>query len=175
MPDLKGRTFPELDRVVIEGKDMIASARHSEGTVELQKGYDWTGDGQILFDPSSANAFLEVSFQITDPEMSGLVLRLTHAPDYGRYRILLDGEDVTALKDYPDWNPQGPRDLYARGVEVRDYYLGSYTLAPGGHTLRFESAGASPFSTGDLIGLDSVRLRERWHKKRASLRAAAVR
>jgi len=175
LPDLAGRTFPDLDRVVIEGKDLIGSARHSEGVIELQKGYDWTGDGQILFDPSSADAFLEVSFPIVGSERSGLVLRLTHAPDYGRYRIFLDGEEVTSLADYPDWNPQGPRDFYARGVEVRDFYLGSYTLAPGTHTLRFESAGANPFSTGDLVGLDSVRLRARWHKKRASLRPATVR
>ena len=87
--------------------------------------------------------------------------------------IFLDGQEVTKLQDYPEWNPQGPRDFYARDVEARDYYLGSYILAPGGHMLRFESAGANPFSTGTAIGLDSVRLRARWHTKRKSLRPAA--
>lgn len=171
LPSLEARAFPTLDRA-IEGKDMLGSARHSDGRLELQKGYDWTGDGQILFVPSSPSAFLEVSFQIAEPELVGLVLRLTHAPDYGTYRIFLDGQEVTKLKDYPEWNPQGPRDLYARDLEVRDYYVGSYTLSTGRHTLRFESVGANPFSTGNAIGLDSVRLRARWHTKRKSLRPA---
>jgi hypothetical protein len=171
LPSLAARSFPNLDRV-IEGKDMIASARHSPGTLELQKGYDWTGEGQVFFMPESEDAFLELEFRIGEPERAGLVLRLTQGPDYGRYRIYLDGREVTELEDYPDWNPRGARDLYARGVEVRDLYLGSYALSPGAHTLRFEAAGRNPFSTGSALGLDSVRLRERWNKKRASLRPA---
>jgi hypothetical protein len=169
LPSLEGRTFPNLDRV-IEGKDMIGSARHSLGTLELQEGYDWTGEGQIFFVPASEDAFLELKFQIAEPELAGLVLRLTYGPDYGKYRILLDGEEVTELADYPDWNPRGPRDFYAEGVEVKDYYLGSYTLSPGMHTLRFEAVGRNPLSSGSVLGLDSVRLRERWHKQRRSLR-----
>lgn len=171
LPSLVERTFPDLDRV-IEGKDLLGSVRHSRGELELQPGYDWTGEGQILFSPSTEDVFLEFDFEITEHERSGLVLRLSHAPDYGRYRILLDGQDVAELDDYPDWNARGPRDLYAPGVEVRDLYLGSYTLSPGSHTLRFEGAGRNPFSTGNLLGFDSVRLRQRWHKKRESLRPA---
>jgi hypothetical protein len=91
LPSLAARTLPELDRV-IEGKDMIGGARHSAGTLELQKGFDWTGEGQIFFAPSSDRAFLEVDLRIAEPELSGVVLRMTHAPDYGRYRILLDGK-----------------------------------------------------------------------------------
>jgi len=111
-----------------------------------------------------------VDFQVRVDELRGLVLRLTQGPDYGRFRISLDGTEVTELQDYPDWNPSGPRDLFSPGVEVRDYYLGSYALAPGTHTLRFESAEKNPLSGGNVLGLDSVRLRERWHKQRASLR-----
>lgn len=169
IPPLEHRILPDLDRVV-EGKEMIGTARHSPGTIELQAGYDWTGDGQIFFVPSGDSAFLEVDFQVEEPQYAGLVLRMTHAPDYGRYRILLDGQDVTSLADYPDWNPRGPRDLYAPGVETRDHYLGSYTLAPGLHTLRFESAGRNASSTGDALGFDSVRFRQRWQKRRPSLR-----
>lgn len=172
LPSLEERTLPNLDRV-IEGKEMIETARHSSGTVELQRGYDWTGDGQIFFEPSTDTAFFEVDFEIVEQELSGLVLRLTHGPDYGTYRILLDGTDVTQLSDYPDWNPRGPTDLYAPTVTVEDYYLGSYTLSPGRHTVRFEATASNPFSSGGILGLDSVRLRERWHKQRKSLRPAA--
>jgi D-arabinan exo alpha-(1,3)/(1,5)-arabinofuranosidase (non-reducing end) len=169
MPDLAGRTFPDLDHA-IQGQEMIASARHSPGTVALQKGYDWTGEGQILFHPATDSAWLEADFQVTKPELQGLVLRMTHAPDYGRWRILVDGTPADSLSDYPDWDPTGPRDFYAADLEVRDIYLGSYTLAPGKHTVRFELVGRSPFSSGTLLGFDSVRLRKRWHVKRPSLR-----
>ena len=169
LPPLTERALPELDRVV-EGDEVIGSVRHSPGTVELQQGYEWTGAGQIFFVPSGDSAFLEVAFRVEEPQYSGLVLRMTHAPDYGRYRILLDAIDVTTLADYPDWNPRGPRDFYASAVETRDYYLGSYTLSPGTHILRFESIGRTAASTGDALGFDSVRFRQRWHKRRPSLR-----
>jgi hypothetical protein len=172
LPSLAERRFPELDHTIVEGAELIAGARHSPGTLELQEGYDWTGAGQVLFSPTTGDAFLEVDFQVDAGERSGLVLRFTHAPDYGRYRILLDGTDVTELADYPDWNPRGARDFHAPSVEVRDYYLGSYELAAGTHTLRLEGAGANPFSLGARLGLDSVRLRQRWHVERPSLRPA---
>jgi hypothetical protein len=94
---------------------------------------------------------------------------MTYADDYGAYRILLDGKPVPLAEDgtHP---PQGPViDLYSRDLDVRDVYLGSLKLAPGKHTLRFEAAGRHPLSKGNALGLDSVRLRERWNKKRKLL------
>ena len=171
LPPLKERIFPNLD-IIVESKDMISTARTSGGKVELQKGYDWTGEGQILFIPSVDDPSLELDFQVEKEELKGLVLRLTCAPDYGTYRIFLDGKDVTELEGYPDWNARGAMDFYANEILVKDYYLGSYVLDPGKHTLSFECKGKNPFSKGKLLGLDSVRLRERWLKKRKSLRPA---
>jgi hypothetical protein len=171
LPSLAERTFPELDRVV-EAKTLLGAARRSAGSLELQRGYDWTGDGQMFFVPATDSAFLEVTFQVADTTRAGLVLRMTRAPDYGRWRVLLDGHDVTSLAEYSDWGPRGAQDLYARDVEVRDLYLGSYALAAGAHTLRFESAGRNGLSTGNALGFDSIRFRARWHKQRPSLRAA---
>ncbi len=169
MPDLAGRIFPDLDHI-IQGSAMLPSARHSPGTIALQKGYDWTGDGQLFFQPATDSAWLEVKFRVDTAELQGLVLRMTHAPDYGRWRILVDGRPADSLGDYPDWDPTGPRDFYAPDVEVRDIYFGSYTLTPGMHTVRFELVGKNPASAGDYLGFDSVRLRRRWHVKRPSLR-----
>lgn len=50
--------------------------------------------------------------------------------------------------------------------------LGSARHSPGTHTLRFELVGRNPLSTGNALGLDSVRLRQRWHKLRPPLRPA---
>ncbi len=60
-------------------------------------------------------------------------------------------------------------DFYARSIEVKDHYLGSFKLTPGKHTLRFECVGRNPFSKGRNLGVDSVRLRERWDRKRKLL------
>jgi len=169
LPPLEERIFPDLD-MVIEGSAMVSTARTSTGRLELQEGYNWTGEGQILFIPSADPSSLELEFPVEKQERRGLVLRFTNAPDYGIYMIYLDGTVVTELGDYPDWNPRGAVDFYSERVEVKDYYLGSYVLSPGKHTLRFECIGKNPFSRGKFLGLDSVRLRERWQKKRKSLR-----
>ncbi len=171
LPPLTERIFPDLD-IIVQGKDMIGAARTSGGILELQNGYDWTGDGQILFLPSTEEPSLELAFTVDKEELRGLVLRFTKAPDYGIYRIFLDGKDVTKMEGYPDWNDKGAFDFYNERILVKDYYLGSYVLTPGTHTLRFECVGKNPFAKGNLLGLDSVRLRERWQKKRKSLRPA---
>ena len=61
-------------------------------------------------------------------------------------------------------------DFYSKNIEVKDYYLGSTTLKKGKHTIRFELIGQNSNSAGKSFGFDSFRLRERWMKKRVSLR-----
>ena len=55
-------------------------------------------------------------------------------------------------------------------MTANDLYVGSLRLAKGKHVLRLEGVGRNPLSKGGLLGLDSVRLRERWNKKRTLLR-----
>jgi hypothetical protein len=116
LPPLAQRLLPNLD-IIIEGKAMLPTTRHSAGLLELQKGYDWTAEGQVLFRPASDH----------------------------------------------------PVHFYSKTLQVKDHYLGSLKLATGKHTLKFEYVGRNPFSKGSLLGLDSVRLRERWNKKRKFL------
>ena len=165
LPPLEERMLPNLD-VIIEGKDMIESAKHSPGIVELQEGYDWTGEGQILFMPASDDPALEVEFTIEKEEYRGLILRLTYAEDYGIYRIFLDGRNISQPEDYMAGEKIQDYDLYSPVLDVRDHYLGSFTLPVGKHTLKFECVGRNPFAKGDYLGVDSVRLRQRWDRKR---------
>jgi hypothetical protein len=119
--------------------------------------------------PSSERPVLEVEFAVVKDEYRGLVLRLTHAEDYGIFRIILDGKDIPP----PEGEVTAPAvqafDFYSPELKVKDLYLGSFRLAPGKHTLRFEGLGRNPLSKGNNFGLDSVRLRERWDKKRKLL------
>lgn len=167
MPPLRERLFPNLD-MIIEGRNLIQGIKRADGKPELQEGYDWTGSGQVLFCPSADNPILELDFYVEKEEYRGLALRFTHADDYGNYRIFLDGKNI-ADYDQKEWLKSV--DFYAKNIEVKDLYVGSLTLAKGKHTLRFEGIGRNVLSRGSLLGLDSVRLRERWDKKRASLRA----
>ena len=175
LPPYSQRIFPNLD-LITEGKEMMQGLRHSAGNVELQKGYDWTGEGQILFSPASPNAWLETTFNVEKEEPRGLVLRLTRSYDYGIYRVLIDGKVIPEVPMTIDMDFNNPDqrakifDLYSKNTEVKDFYLGSTILKKGLHTLRFEQTGKNDNSSGRLLGIDSFRLRERWNKKRASLK-----
>jgi hypothetical protein len=168
LPSLSDRMLPNLD-IIIEGKTMQPTARHSPGVLELQKGYDWTGEGQLLFMPASDEPVLEADFQVEKEDYRGLILRCTYAEDYGTYRIFLDGKDVRQPPDYMAGEKLQEFDFYSKELAVKDIYLGSFKLPTGKHTLRFECTGRNPLSKGKYLGLDSVRLRERWNKKRKAL------
>ena len=160
MPGAKQRVFPNLD-LVIEGNALLANARATPGDNVLQSGYDWTGAGQMFYKPAAGNdAFLEFDFEAPgDGKRRAPVLRLTRSYDYGIWRILLDGNQMGE-----------PIDLYSKDIVVHDLVLDTHAIAPGRHTLRLECVGRNPLSRGSCIGVDSVRLRERWDRKRPALK-----
>jgi len=175
LPSYSERVLPELD-LIFEGKDMMKTVRHSPGKIELQSGYDWTGDGQIFFKPLGDRAWLETDIEIDKEESRGLVIRMTHSVDYGIYKIFIDGVAVPNVPMTIDMDFNAPTenikiiDFYSKNILVKDYYLGSTTLKKGKHTIRLELVGKNDNSGGNYLGFDSFRLRERWLKKRASLR-----
>jgi len=155
LPSAAERRFPNLD-IIVEGKDLLKTAATSQGAVHLQKGYEWTGDGQLFFDnPHGKGAWVEFSFPVEKEELRQLTLRATFSYDFGIYRILLDGEEV-----------RGPVDFYNPTVKVRELNLGQRRLAPGSHKLRLECTGTSGQTRGSKLGIDSVRLRQRWNVQR---------
>ena len=168
IPPLSQRLLPNLD-IIVEGKALIETAKHSLGILEIQEGYDWTGDGQLLFMPASDQPLLEVEFSIEKEEYRGLMLRMTYAEDYGIYRIFLDGKNIRQPDDYMAGQKIEDYDLYSKTLKVMDHYLGSFHFTPGKHTLRFECIGRNPLSESNYLGLDSVRFRKRWDRKRKLL------
>lgn len=112
---------------------------------------------------------VDLDFQVEKEEYRGLILRFTYAEDYGIYRIFLDGKNVRQPADYMAGQKITDYDFYSPTLQVKDNYLGSFKLSPGKHTLRLEGVGKNVLSKGNFVGLDSVRLRERWIKKRKLL------
>lgn len=174
LPPYEDRILPNLE-TIIEGKEMIKSVRHSPGKVELQKGFDWTGDGQILFTPSTKNAWLEADFLIVNEEYVGLMLNMSHADNYGNYKIIIDRKPMSRIPMTIDFDFDDPKidarvlNLYSENLKVYEYYLGSAKLDKGKHTIRFEQFGKDPYSGGNSLGFDSFRLFKRWDRKRESL------
>jgi len=168
LPPLAQRQFPNLD-IIIEGKTLLPTAKHSPGVLELQKGYDWTGDGQVRFLPASDEPIIEMEFAVEKPGYRGLILRFTYGEDYGVYRVFLDGKNVGEPPDYMVGEKLADYDFYSPTLQVKENYLGSFQFTPGKHTLRLVCVGRNPLSKGRTVGLDSVRLRERWDKKRKPL------
>ena len=163
LPSAAARKLPNLD-LVIEGKELLKKASRSHGTLSLQKGYEWTGDGQLFFDNDHGKgAWVEFSFPVEKEELRQLTLRMTYSYDFGIYRILLDGQEV-----------RGPTDFYNASVKVRELNLGQRRLSPGAHKIRLECTGANGQSGGARLGIDSVRLRQRWNVKREAPQDTAV-
>ena len=169
LPPLSMRLLPNLD-TIIEAKTMLGTAKHSPGVLELQKGYDWTGEGQLLFKPAAEEPVLETDFVISKEEYRGLFLRFTWSEDFGIYRIYLDGKNISQPEDYMAGQKLHDFDFYSKELMVKDVYLGSYNLHPGKHSIRLECVGKNPLSKGNYLGFDSIRLRERWNKKRKLLK-----
>jgi hypothetical protein len=155
LPPAAERRLPNLD-VVIEGKDLLKDAASDGATLSLQKGYAWTGDGQAFINNTRGEgAWAEFTFTVAKEELRQLTLRATWSYDFGIYRILLDGEEV-----------RGPTDFYSDSVEVRELNLGQRRLSAGPHKMRLECVGSRGVSKGTKLGIDSVRLRQRWDVRR---------
>lgn len=148
LPAAKDRVPPNLD-VIVEGKELLATAQVDGGSTELQRGPEWTGDGQIFFKAEREGASLLVKFTVGDVGRRELVLPLTRSFDYGTWKLSLDGEAVGR-----------PMDLYDPDTRVGEIAFGTRDWQ-GEHTLRFECVGKDARATGCYLGLDSVRLRQR--------------
>lgn len=155
LPPAPQRRLPDLD-IIIEGEKLLAKSRSEGGTLHLQSGHFWTGHGQLFFNNTKGpEAWFECEFEVNTEELRQLTLRVTDSYDFGIYRILLDHEVVR------EWE-----DFYSPEIRVREINLGQRRLSKGTHVLRFECVGQSPASRGTKLGVDSVRLRQRWQIKR---------
>lgn len=157
LPSAKERKLPPID-VVIEGAKLLAGGTSGGGALSLQSGSAWTGEGQVFFDAGKSGAWMELPFDVPKAGRQRVVIPVTRSYDFGTYRILLDGQPVAE-----------ELDCYSPRVEVKELALPDRELAAGVHVLRLECIGRNPSSKGWKVGVDSVRLRQRWDVKRPPL------
>lgn len=159
LPIAEERRLPGIDRV-IEGRTLLAGAEATDAGLSLQAGQPWTGDGQLFIDAGAAGARVEVRFSTAESGAARLVIPITRSYDFGTYRLTLDGEVVAQ-----------ELDCYSRTVELVELDLGDRALGTGEHVLTIECVGRNPASKGWKLGVDSIRMRERWNKKRPPMGA----
>jgi hypothetical protein len=159
LPSAKERKLPVIDAIT-EGKDLVAHGKSEGGALSVQAGNQWTGEGQLFFNnEKGVGAWVEFTFAVEKEQVRRLFVPVTHSYDFGIYQVSLDGKTVGDAVDF--YNPT---------VEVHDQPLGDMTLPPGTHTIRFTCTGRNPASRGWKLGIDSVRLRERWNVKREPIK-----
>jgi len=175
LPPPHERELPNLD-IIIGGTELLANARYNGGIqAKTERGYAWTGRGQAYFSnvtPGGAKpgSWVECDFYVEKEELRQLTLRMTKAINLGIYKVYVDGELIT--RSFRDKNYRttilDSYDFYHPYVVMTELGLGQYTLSPGKHTIRLECVGKNSVSEGYGLGFDSVRLRERWNKKRTT-------
>lgn len=138
--------LPFHETVLVMGADNVDAARASSPTPEVQKVAHATAGKHLWFRPEAAKAWIEVPFHLENDVAGIPSLAMTHAKDYGSYRVKLDGKDC------------GVMDFYDPLVTGKAHALKVRTIAAGDHVLRFECVGKNPQSIGYFFGFDALKI-----------------
>src|SRR5437867_5177697 len=144
----------------IECEDWVGSAKASAGNVVHQDmsgfGAGWSGNAQLFWTPPPPVdkpirnwPNLRHGFK---PPLAGtyeLILRYTAAPDFGTFRVFLDGDAVHDI------------DGYAPKVTPKSQSLGQRQLDGGNHEFLITVFTKSAFAKNFSVGLDRLELRSK--------------
>jgi hypothetical protein len=145
----------------IEVEDLISEVHVENGKAEVQKDVFWSRD-LLFLNAAGKGAKIEIPFRVDENGDYELTAQIAHAPDYGIYEALLDGQPTAApadLEHEPGANTGGSRPIDAWYSEVyvaADHLLGWKKLAKGTHTLTFLCTGKDPRSSGYNLGIDTL-------------------
>jgi D-arabinan exo alpha-(1,3)/(1,5)-arabinofuranosidase (non-reducing end) len=160
-PPYGAARLPEGNGTQVEVENLVDSVRATGGTVSVQKEVFWSKD--ILFlEAQAPGARLDVPVSVAADGRYELVAQMAQAPDYGIYRMLIDGQVPNAsgeLEHEPGANvgTQGGYDSYFSEVFVgEDRLIGWATLTHGTHVISFIGTGKNALSSGYNLGLDAI-------------------
>lgn len=147
------RTHPNIDRVIAYARD---GAEFGPGTMELQR-LDLYEVEQALCRPASDHSAFQLTFDVSKKEPLRLLLNMTTSYDFGKYDVFLSGPGSTT-----EWVKLGDTiDLYTPDIKSHEFHLLDFWPEPGKYELSLRLVGKNPASSGNLLGIESVRLRER--------------
>lgn len=149
VPDAEERVLPVID-LVFPAAAVIETGGCKGGTGQVQRNLDFYLDGQLFFTPKSEFAVVEIPFHVEKKAPRRLLLSMTQAPDYGIWQAALNGIPLGQ-----------PLDLYHPQVKALECHLLDFWPDPGDYTLSLKLVGKNKNSDGKLLGIESVRLRER--------------
>jgi len=145
----------------IEVEQDAARVSASKGKVSVQKEVFWSRD--ILFlNAEGPGARIDIPFDAAADGRYELLAQLAHAPDYGIYRVLLDGKPLSAAGDLehePGANIGDAALINAWHTELyvaEDHVLGWPQLTQGPHTLSFVCTGKDARATAYHLGIDTL-------------------
>jgi hypothetical protein len=146
-PPYGAARLPHGNAQQIEVEDLIADVRTENGKAEVQKDVFWSRD-LLFLNAAAPGAKIAIPFQVDRDGEYELTAQIAHAPDYGNYEALLDGQPA---------NPQAPIDAWYSEVYVAaDHMLGWKKLTKGSHLLTFVCTGKDPRSSGYNLGIDTL-------------------
>jgi hypothetical protein len=139
--------LPFHEAVLLVGHNSLAATKHSDDPIEVQS-LDGVTDGkQLWLHPHNDKGWVEIPFDIPADQTVELTAKMVHSYDYGIYRVLLDGKQISQL------------DLYDSAIVPTAEKLGTQKLSAGTHMLRFECAGKAAKSAGYFLGFDALVVR----------------
>lgn len=145
----------------IEAEALMPEVKAGGGKAEVQKEVFWSRD-ILFFKAEGAGSRLDIPLEVAAGGKYELVAQVAHAPDYGDYRVLLDGKPVTPgieFENEPGANMGGEAAIRAWHTELyvaEDHFLGWHDLTAGRHTLSFICGGKDARSSGFNLGLDTL-------------------
>ncbi|MBL7645265.1 MAG: DUF2961 domain-containing protein [Candidatus Hydrogenedentes bacterium] len=146
LPPAKDRLYHDWTKLV-EVDQALDRVTATEGPITRQEGAQWTGGGQVFWQPAKEGQTLNVPIEIAEEGDHELLLLMTRSFDYGNYEVQIDGKPLGA-----------PLDLYTSNVTTKEFAFRTGTLSKGPHTLSFVSRGKKPESTGYYFGFDGYLL-----------------
>ncbi|MGD9127548.1 MAG: DUF2961 domain-containing protein [Planctomycetia bacterium] len=151
-PDASERVLPNLDVAIYQAKG--AKPKADGGAFHVQSNIKAVHPkGHVLYKPEHDRGdAIEIPFKVTAKakEPRRLLVNITQAPDYGKYKAYLNGVELPSTMDF-----------YHPGIRSWEWHLLDFWPEPGDYTLRLECVGKNHKSAGNYLGIESVRLRER--------------
>ncbi len=148
-PEKAAEKVVKVGDVVIEG-ETAQLRKVTGGFTETQSGAWGTSDGKHLWwTRGKEGDELAIAIQIKESGQYEAVAQMITAVDYGRFRILLDGVELSASEDF----------YVPEGVHVKRLEAGVLHLEKGEHVLSFTILEKNPDAKpGNMLGIDCIEL-----------------